>query len=60
MMRSGVGAFCVGSRREWWDFLLLDFFFFEVAGEEWLADFEADADADEFAATTELACCGCI
>jgi hypothetical protein len=58
-MRSGVGAFCVGSRREW-GFLLLDFFFLDVAGEEWLADFEADAEADEFAATTELACCGCM
>jgi hypothetical protein len=50
----------VGSRRERPDFLLLVFFFFDVAGEEWLADFEADAEADEFAATTELACCGCM
>jgi hypothetical protein len=52
-MRSGVGAFCVGSRREWRDFLL-DFFFFEDAGEE-CPEAEAD-DPDEFAATTELAC----
>jgi hypothetical protein len=57
-MRSGVGAFCVGSRRERRDFLL-DLFFFEDAGEEWPDDFEADFEADEFAATTELACCGC-
>jgi hypothetical protein len=54
-MRSGVGAFWVGSRREWRDFLL-DFFFFEDAGEECPEDFEADdAEPDEFAATTELA-----
>ena len=58
-MRSGVGAFCVGSRRERPDFLLLDFFFFEDA--EGPADFDADeAEPDEFAATTELACCGCM
>jgi hypothetical protein len=54
-MRSGVGAFCVGSRRERRDFLL-DLFFFEDAGEEWPDDFDADFEADEFAATTELAC----
>ena len=54
-MRSGVGAFCVGSRREWRDFLL-GFFFFEDAGEECPEDFEADdAEPDELAATTELA-----
>jgi len=58
-MRSGVGAFCVGSRREWRDFLLLDFFLFEDAGEVCAADFEAEAEAEDFAATTELACCGC-
>jgi hypothetical protein len=54
-----VGAFCVGSRREWRDFLLLDFFFFEDAGEVCADDFEAEAELEEFAATTELACCGC-
>jgi len=40
----------VGSRQERRDFLLLDFFFFDDAGELY---------ADDFAATTELACCGC-
>jgi len=54
-MRSGVGAFCVGSRREWRDFLL-DFFFFDDAREVCADDFEAEAEAEEFAATTELAC----
>jgi hypothetical protein len=54
-----VGAFCVGSRRERRDFLPLDLLFFEDAGEEWPEDFEADFEADEFVATTELACCGC-
>ena len=38
------------------DFLLVDFLFFEDAGEVCAADFEADAEAEEFAATTELAC----
>jgi hypothetical protein len=38
--------------------LLLDLFFFGDAGEEWPDDFEADFEADEFAAATELACWG--
>jgi len=39
--------------------LLLDFFFFEDAGEVCADDFGAEAEPEEFAATTELACCGC-
>jgi len=67
-MRSGVGAFCVGSRRACFDFLL-DFFDFDEAVEvcadvleDELEAFDAFAsepvDDVDFGVTAELACCG--
>jgi hypothetical protein len=57
-MRSGVGAFCIGSRRERLDFLP-DFFFFDEAEEEWLLDADSD-EADVFFGVAEALCCGCM
>jgi len=54
-MRSGVGAFCVGSRRRR-DFLLA-FFFFEDAGDEFARALECeDEAADEVLAIAALFC----
>ena len=55
-MRSGVGAFCVGSRRECFDFLA-DFFFLDDAEDEWLPELEPE-EADVFFGVAEALCCG--
>lgn len=55
-MRSGVGAFCEGSRREWRD-LLLDFFFFDDAAVECREALEPEAfELEEPADALEADC----
>lgn len=56
-MRSGVGAFCIGSRRERLDFLP-DFFFLDDAEDERPPDAEPE-DADVFFGVAEVFCWGC-